>query len=331
VSEPLVSILIPAFNAERWIGPALESALGQTWSATEVIVVDDGSDDETLAVLKRHASDRLRVVRQDRRGQSAAENRALKEAQGDFIQYLDADDLLSPAKVARQMSRLAEAPSCVASGEWARFYDDPGDARFECEAVWRDLPAEEWLVEAWTGGEPMMQAGIWLIPRAVAEQAGPWDETLSLINDFDYFTRVLLASDGVRFCEGARLFYRSGNPESLASRRSARAWRSALRSLRQGTRALLTRTQATPARRAAADVFQRLAFDAYLEDDEVFEAAQREVIALGGSDVRMGGGVLFQCLRTIAGWKTAKRVKQAAYAVGYNRIARAKETVLFRH
>jgi hypothetical protein len=176
----------------------------------------------------------------------------------------------------------------------------------------------------------MMQAGIWLIPRAVADRAGPWDETLSLINDFDYFTRVLLASGGVKFCEGARLFYRSGNPTSLASCRSRQAWRSALRSLRQGTRALLERTPTAAARRASADVFQQLAFDAYLEDDDVFEAAEQGALALGGSSIQMGGGALFRALRQLVGWKLAKRVKLAAYAMGYDQLADVKEAASHR-
>ena len=78
--------------------------------------------------------------------------------------------------------------------------------------MWRDLGPVEWLIGAWTGGLPMMQPGLWLIPKATALRAGPWDEHLSLIDDFAYVTRVLLAARAVRFCEGARLYYRSGNP-----------------------------------------------------------------------------------------------------------------------
>ena len=109
---------------------------------------------------------------------------------GEFVQYLDADDLLSPDKISRQMARIGDEADVVASGQWARFYSHPSEAVFRPDAVSRDLDPVDWLTRAWTGGLPMMQAGIWLIPRAVALRAGPWDERLSLINDFEYFTRV---------------------------------------------------------------------------------------------------------------------------------------------
>lgn len=170
----------------------------------------------------------------------------------------------------------------------------------------------------------MMQAGIWLIPREVALRAGAWDERLSLINDFDYVTRVLLAARHVRFCAGARLYYRSGNPHSLASRRSPAAWASALLSIELGTAALLAREDSPRARRACADVFQEWAYGAYLEDDRAWRRAETRVAALGGSRIRMDGGLAFRSLQRVFGWKIAKRIKALAYRCGFGRVARLK-------
>ncbi|MEO1560685.1 MAG: glycosyltransferase family 2 protein, partial [Cyanobacteria bacterium J06632_19] len=86
----LVSILIPAYNSEEWISETIDSAIAQTWSNIEIIIVDDGSKDNTLAVAKKYASTKIKVISQPNKGASAARNRALQEAQGDFIQYLDA-------------------------------------------------------------------------------------------------------------------------------------------------------------------------------------------------------------------------------------------------
>jgi glycosyltransferase involved in cell wall biosynthesis len=327
---PLVSILIPAFNAAASVGQAVDSALAQTWSRKEVVVVDDGSSDGTAGVVQDRidgAPCSLRLLRQQNSGQSAALNRAFAEARGDLIQYLDADDLLAPDKIERQVQRIAGDPACIASGEWARFYREPHEARFVPERVWRDLDPVTWLIEAFTGGEPMMQPGIWLLPRAVVERAGPWDERLSLINDFEYFTRVLLAASEVRFTPGARLFYRSGNPNSVASLRSVAAFRSALLSMELGTAALLERSGSAAARVACADVFQVLAFDAYLRDDQVARAAEQHADRLGGSQLRLGGGRLVRTVEQFAGWKRAKRVKSWAYYLGYGRIARTKASV----
>src|SRR5438445_296546 len=121
---------MPAYNAAPWIAESLNSALAQTWPNTELVVVDDGSKDKTVSAVKQFLGPRVRLITQENQGQSAAENTALRAAQGDFIQYLDADDLLSPDKIERQMKRLIEEPGCIASGEWGRFYSTPDDARF---------------------------------------------------------------------------------------------------------------------------------------------------------------------------------------------------------
>jgi len=107
--QPLVSILIPAYNAEPWMADTIQSALGQTWSNKEIIVVDDGSTDQTLSVARHFASKTVSVVTQENLGASAARNRAIELSQGDYIQWLDADDLLSPDKIAKQMTEAEQA------------------------------------------------------------------------------------------------------------------------------------------------------------------------------------------------------------------------------
>src|SRR5271170_1948910 len=104
--KPLVSILIPAYNAEAWISDTLRSAIAQTWEQKEIIVVDDGSTDQTLAIARRFESDSVRVVPQKNQGAAAARNTALSLCHGDYIQWLDADDILAPDKIARQMAEL---------------------------------------------------------------------------------------------------------------------------------------------------------------------------------------------------------------------------------
>lgn len=327
---PLVSVLIPAYNAAPWIKQTLESALSQTWPNIEVIVVDDGSTDDTASIVENVGSPAVRLVRQNRKGPSAAQNEALRHARGEAIQRLDADDLLSPDKVALQMARIAGAPRAVAAGQWARFFEDPSEAGFRRNAVSLDLTPEEWLRRECAGGLPMLQPGLWLASREVVEAAGPWDERLTLNNDFDYGVRLLLASDRVLFCSNARLYYRSGNAASLASLRSPAAWRSALLSLELGTDGMLTRSPDAAMRRACADLFQQLAYAAYLEAADVSDAADRHVRRLGGSNVPMDGGLLFNVMRNAIGWRRAKRVKQLAYRAGYARVARVKEVAIRR-
>ena len=99
------SLIIPTFNHARFVGAAIDSALAQTVSAFEVIVVDDGSTDETPAVLARYAG-RVRVLRQENRGLSAARNAGLAAAHGTFVSFLDADDVMAPTKLTAQLEVL---------------------------------------------------------------------------------------------------------------------------------------------------------------------------------------------------------------------------------
>jgi glycosyltransferase involved in cell wall biosynthesis len=107
--KPLVSILIPAYNAAPFLAETVRSALAQTWERKEIIIVDDGSKDETVAVARQFESAGVKVVTQPNQGAAATRNNLFKLAQGDYIQWLDADDLLSPEKIARQMAVVETA------------------------------------------------------------------------------------------------------------------------------------------------------------------------------------------------------------------------------
>ncbi len=319
--KPLVSILIPCYNAQYWLAETLESALAQTWTNKEIIVIDDGSNDDTLAVARRFESPVVKVISQENRGQSAAENRALQEVQGDFTQYLDADDLLAPDKIERQIQVLGDSNSdFVAAGEWSRFYRSPQEALFLPQSIWTDMTPVEWLTCSWEG-HYMMHGAAWLIPRKIVERAGPWNESLSLINDFDYFCRVLLASQGVKFCWGAKSYYRSGTFTSLSGSKSCAAWKSAFRSLELGTNNLLAREYSLRTRHASAAVLQRYIYEVYPDVPELQERAEAKVQQLGGSDVQPSGGPLFQLISCVTGWKSAKQIQRLLYRYGYRKIA----------
>src|SRR5687768_6478981 len=108
---PLVSILIPAHNAEEWITDTVRSAIAQKWGRWEIIIVDDGSTDRTLELARGFESRSVRVATQDNLGAAAARNHAFSLSQGDYIQWLDSDDLLAPEKLSSQMAVALQAGS----------------------------------------------------------------------------------------------------------------------------------------------------------------------------------------------------------------------------
>jgi len=305
--KPLVSILIPAFNAAPWIAQTLDSALAQTWPQIEILVVDDGSTDNTLDIARSYKNKSLRVISQPNAGAAAARNTGLRAALGDYIQFLDADDLLAPDKIERQMLALAEAPAnSIASSPWGRFENAPEQAVFTPEENWRDSAPVDWLCLNFAG-RGMMPPAAWLVPRRLIAATGPWDERLSLNDDGEYFCRVLLASPAIRFCPDARTYYRSNVVGSLSARTTPAAWRSAFLSHELCAKYLLAHQDSPRTRRACADLFQRLAFAVFPDEPALAAQSGAHARLHGGSALRPGGGRLFRLLSALFGWKIARR------------------------
>jgi glycosyltransferase involved in cell wall biosynthesis len=225
MSNPLVSILIPAHNAERWIQGAMTSACLQTWPNKEIIVINDGSLDSTLNIANRVAWDlpNVKVFSQPNRGAAAARNHAFSRCKGDYIQWLDADDLLDKDKIHEQMNVInwmKLSPKTLLSGSWAHFRYCTSRADFlrAGDGLCANLTPHEWLLRK-LGRNLHMQTANWLVSRELTEAAGPWNTAMISDDDGEYFCRVLLKSDGVRFVPHARSYYRTTSAGSLSKLR----------------------------------------------------------------------------------------------------------------
>ena len=307
--RPLVSILIPCHNAAPWLAEALTSALAQTWPEKEIILVDDGSTDDSLSIARSYETKGVRVVAQTNRGASAARNRALQEARGDFIQFLDADDLLAIDKISLQL-HLAETAGQdhVFCATWSRFTTSIADADFTPQPLCADFRPVDWVTTKFERNA-MMHPAAWLVPRALVEKAGPWDESLSLDDDGEYFTRIVLASHGVRFCHGGLSYYRSGQSGSLSQSKSEQAWAAAFCSLELAVSHLLKAEDSPRTRHACATVLQRYIYEAYPRAIACRSSANRQITTLGGSELQPDGGPRFQLARHVLGWRLAKRLQ----------------------
>lgn len=185
--RPSVSVVIPCFNHARFVAEAIASALGQTRPAAEVIVVDDGSTDETGAALAPHAG-RVRVVRQDNRGVSAARNAGAARATGDLLAFLDADDAWLPEKLAAQAEMFAASPALGLVHCGVEEIDAAGrPLRTRVDGLHGHV-AEEMLLfrraVVLGGGSGAV------VPRALFEQVGGFDETLGTSADWDLHHRI---------------------------------------------------------------------------------------------------------------------------------------------
>ena len=310
---PLVSVIIPGYNAAPYVRETLESVRRQSWHDLEVIVVDDGSTDGTAQIVEAFEGLHIILIRQPNRGQTAALNAGLAHATGDFVQYLDADDLIDPDKIETQLARLANAPDCVASARWGRFYDRHENTKFEVEeALSCDLDGLRWLVESRAQGGGMMFPALWLIPMTIVREAGPWREDLTLNNDAEYFTRVLLVAHRVLFCKDARCRYRSGISGSLSGRKTVAHWASQEKVIELCQQRVLARDDGELARRGFSMSWQHIAYDCYPYDPALAERALARARALHSVTIRPGGGARFRILSRLIGWRAARRLQIAS-------------------
>jgi len=313
-SKPLVSILIPAFNAQEWIADSIRSAMRQTWEPKEIIVVDDGSSDQTLRIARQFESECIRVVTQRQQGAAAARNKAFSLSQGDYIQWLDADDLLAPDKVALQMAATQQSGSkrTLISSAWGKFIYRYYRAEFTPTGLWSNLTPLEWLLRK-MGDNVYMQTATWLVSRELTEAAGPWDTRLLGDDDGEYFCRVLLASDGVRFVPESRVFYRG---PGLAFRslsyigQSNRKLDAHWLSMRSHIGYLRSLEDSARVREACVTYLRTSLIYFYPERLDIVKQAEEMARELGGQLGTPGLSWKYSWIETVFGWRIAKSGQQ---------------------
>ena len=228
----LVSIIIPCYNAERFIGRAIQSALNQTYPHCEIIVIDDGSTDGSLRAITAFGHG-VRWETGPNQGGCAARNRGIAIARGIFYQFLDADDLIHPDKISIQLRQIAGNDRALANCTMKRFSSDAppwnildgsppsitlNGLDFVIKKRLDELSAD--LDDGGTAPPPHSFTSCWLVPKTLAE---PWDTRLSIAQDTEYFERISLRADKVVTTAAPLVHYRDslGSVSKGMSRRHA--------------------------------------------------------------------------------------------------------------
>ena len=307
--KPLVSILIPAFNAEEWIGETIRSAVAQKWPRKEVIVVvDEGCRDQTLAVAKQMASHEVHVVTRPHQTAAGARNDAFSLSQGEYIQWLDADDLLASDKIERQMEEVhrCQNPLMLMSSPFGYFMFRTSRASFEQTRLWCDLTPAEWILRK-MGENLHMQPATWLVSRELTQAIGSWDVRL-IDEDGDYFNRLVLASDGVKFVPDARVYYRMSGFRSYTSRTNLETNGRGL-SLQRQVEQLLSLGDTPRVRTAALNFLQNWLIHIYPEAPDVMDDLQKIAGKLGGKLQPPPLRWKYSWIGLLFGYRTGKRAQ----------------------
>lgn len=312
-----VSIIIPSYNAEKFIEETLDSIVNQTWDNIEAFVIDDGSKDYTVKLARKYESDKIKIFEQENSGACVARNKGLEMSTGDYIQYLDADDVLSNDKIEAQLKVLNGGDDYIGVCPTVHFMDgeDYKNMKPREESFWiydNDDPTE-FLVRLYGGdGERwMVQTSAWLTPKAICDKIGPWDETLLLDQDGEYFARAVLASKGIRTTGGMNYYRRflfGGNISAKANKREN--LESAIHALNCKAQYIGENTNSDRYKKAMSTLWQEIAINAYPKFPDLTEKCEGKAKETGRKpDIPILGGTIIEVTKKIFGWKTAKSLR----------------------
>lgn len=255
--EPLVSVVMPAFNVAWCIGRAVDSVLAQDYRARELIIVNDGSTDDTRAVLERFHG-QVTVIDQENRGMSAARNVAIRNASGTYIAFLDADDWWLPQKLSRQVAMMQSRPEIGFCSTAARVENDEGKSL----NLWRCNHGSRQMLSTLFAENAAIAGGCSavMVRKNLVEQVGLFDESLRGFEDPDLWIRLAAISGYQCIDETLAVILRR---EKSVSRNLDAMRASTLRSMRKNRELLPPRLRGRFWRNCLAGVYTDYAKPAY--------------------------------------------------------------------
>jgi glycosyltransferase involved in cell wall biosynthesis len=305
-----VSVIIPAHNAQRHISESMMSALNQRNVEVEVVVVIDSSNDDTRKIADSLADKRVKITEIDAGSAAAARNIGLSHSQGDYIQYLDADDALSLDKIKEQIDLLrAHGEFSIANCPWGHFIDTPEAVELQLQSINRDIDPKTWLVESWSGGG-MSQTACWLTPRNLIERAGNWDETMKRNpnDDGEFFCRVMLKAKHILFSHRSYVCYRKPSGSSVSRIAREDQAESLLRSYIACENHLRLAEDSKRTQQAAAQNYYKFIYHYAGKYDLLVQEAWQQIDRLGRPACCGVGPKLFQHVVSRIGFRNTMRI-----------------------
>jgi glycosyltransferase involved in cell wall biosynthesis len=310
----LVSIIIPVYNKVAYLRETLDSALRQTYENIEIVLVDDGSSDGSFEILKEYFEkypERIILIDQENQGVSVATNVGIQAAKGEYIQFLDADDLLSSDKIENQIRLLEGKPTFfMASCEWVMFQENPNSYTKIPYGVFQSFDKGiDLLLKFWSHQE-MMAVSSFLTHKSLVEKAGAWNESLKINQDGEFFCRILTHCDGILFEPNGKVFYRRPTETNVSQQKSEMAFQSLLDSYKCYEMEVLRIHDSKHVRIALKKVYQKFIYDAFPKYPELIKEAQSKIKSLGVKESTYIGGPKFRTISKLIGFNFALRLKK---------------------
>lgn len=329
--SPLVTIIIPAFNAEKHLAETIVSAKNQTYKNLEIIIIDDGSTDQTLSIAQSFELNSIKILKQVNKGASAARNYGIKEAKGKYIQFLDADDLLSLDKIENQVTALEKTSDKLAVCSTIHFNENENPflntpSEYEEDFLYTTDKVIDFTIKLWGGYNfkgSMIQPNAWLVPKVLIDKNGSWDESLTLDDDGEFFGRMLLNCKGVIKTNGFN-YYRKyfSNPINLSAKKGSVSMKSALKSILLKKKSLFFKSDIEEAKMAIFKQLKELERQCFPFHRGLLRSIRHELSQLPSYKIEISlGGPTINLLAKVLGWKTA-RLLQQIYSISKKTLTR---------
>ena len=307
----LVSILIPCYNSSQFISETLDSVLAQTYTNWECIIVDDNSTDNSVEIVNTYCQkypEKFKLYTNPRKGACAARNTAFEKSRGDYIQYLDADDLLDKRKIEIQIEcAKKKSKEAVLFGEWYFFKNKISDYQEKKYKLFKQhLSSVSLLLTMWDKNLFLANCS-YLYNRCIHPVNG-WDEQLQRVQDGEFFTRLLINNPQCFYTKGAKCYYRIDSCTSITSYPTYEKIHSAYLAFLSYKNEISKINDSIKIRKLLAKHFSGLIYRHYLRYPEIVKLAQKEIEKLGVHP-QPCGGKNFNLLVKILGFNNALKIK----------------------
>lgn len=311
MQKPKVSIIIPFYNSERYLEQAIASACAQTWNNLEIILIDDGSDDSSYSIALGLAKrdNRIQLFKIPNGGQCKATNFALSKTSGDFIQFLDADDLLDSEKIKCQIKYYIDNKLTSSDLLFGEFSDLGVESNLKPHYT-TTTPIELVLINF---NHYMVANSSFLVSRKLIFETGPYINDLTLDNNYEYFTRLILKSSNVFFVKNSKVYCRYV-PTSLSRRKDQKSLESSFIARKLACEELFNyyERNSNIDKSVAICLFQIILLHPNIPDyfiDDIFEFFEKNKIRINVFDLIPRGK--FRLIVILFGVKAAIKIKNS--------------------
>lgn len=293
----------------------MRSVLEQTYPAIEVILVDDGSTDNSYLLAKQYESERVNILQQKNAGAAVARNTGLSIAKGEYIQFLDAGDVLDKTKIAAQVNALQDEPGKVAVCNYKQFTTDDelknGIYPDQSSFIYSSDDPQDFLINllGGKGEQNFIQTNCWLVPTTILERSGDWRAYRCPDDDGEFFARVLLASEGVVYVPAVYNYYHiaPSGANQLSRSKNKKYLQNTLLTIDLKHQYLVRSGHHPYIKKAIASQYLRFAVDLF-PAQKILSAIAYKRYRLLNENVKVPvlGGRMIELIKTIFGWRVAR-------------------------